>query len=209
MRAKLLAAAVLTACVTGAGFRILSDRARHHSRSPVEDATLALQTGQALPEQPAALSASDDVQLITRPEPSMQNTNDSDRQERVSERSAELMALAMNNDPNARDMLLSELQNPDKDIRSAAIDALIQLGDRSAVPRMRQLADRMQDPDEKADMLAAADFLDLPALTDFLAQQQAQKLGRTPPGATQRPTNSFRPHSHPRNLPPLDTPNAP
>lgn len=88
----------------------------------------------------------------------------------VSQRIKELNALAMNNDTQSRDAILSELKNnPDKTIRAAALEAAIQFGDRSVVPPMQEIAAQTQDPDEKAAILDAIDYINLPSLTEYMA----------------------------------------
>lgn len=80
--------------------------------------------------------------------------------------------LAMNNDTNSRDQILSELEtNSDKEVRAAALQAAIQFDDRSVVPRLQQIADETQDPQEKSDIEDAIDYINLPSLTEYLASQ--------------------------------------
>lgn len=99
----------------------------------------------------------------------IQETNHADY---VRDRVAELMALAMNDDSNSLNMIWSELSNQDKEIRAGALDAVVQFGDRSVTNRLRELAARTEDPDEKANILAAVDHLDLPPLGELRRAQQ-------------------------------------
>lgn len=93
----------------------------------------------------------------------------------VRERIKELMALAMNNDTKSRDIILSEVAtNSDKRIRAAALEAAIQFDDRSVVPPLQQIADQTQDPEEKSNILAAIDYINLPSLTEYLAANPSQ-----------------------------------
>jgi hypothetical protein len=116
----------------------------------------------------------------------------------VHQRIAELDALAMNNDSASLEIILSELHNPDRRIRKGALEATIQFDDRAAIPRLKEIAAQTEDEDEKEEILKAADYINLPSLTEYLAQQQAQReaLGLTNPPPRPR-TN--RPA---RNLPP-------
>lgn len=86
------------------------------------------------------------------------------REAYVQQRVAALMALAMNDDATSLNAIWSELGNPDQAIRKGALEAVIQFGDRSAAPRLREFAGQIVDPAEKADFLAAADRLEMPAL---------------------------------------------
>jgi len=85
----------------------------------------------------------------------------------VQERNAELMSLAMNNDSNSLNTIWSELSNADPEIRAGALAAVVQFGDRSVTPRLRELAAQTPDTAEKAEIIKAADFLDLPSLTEL------------------------------------------
>ncbi len=85
----------------------------------------------------------------------------------VQERNAELMALAMNNDAASFNTIWSELSNPDKEIRAGALAAVVQFGDRSVAPRLRDLAAKTGDAEEKVAILDAANFLELPPLTQL------------------------------------------
>jgi hypothetical protein len=84
--------------------------------------------------------------------------------EAAQDRVAELMALAMNDDRDSLNTIRTELTNPDAEIRAGALAAVVQFGDRSVSPRLRQLAAQTDDPHEKVSILDAADQLDLPPL---------------------------------------------
>jgi hypothetical protein len=98
----------------------------------------------------------------------------------VQQRIMELNILAMKSDRASRDAILGELQNPDKEIRKGALEAAIQFGDRSVVPRLKEVAAETQDPAEKAEILAAIDYINLPSLTEYLAAQRAQSSSNAP-----------------------------
>jgi hypothetical protein len=109
----------------------------------------------------------------------------------VHKRIEELNDLAMNNDTDSRDAILSELEtNSDKQIRSAALEAAIQFDDRSVVPRLQQIAAETQDPQEKSDIEAAIDYINLPSLTEYVAAH--------PPSPNSAPVHSpHRTRLHP------------
>jgi len=108
----------------------------------------------------APLAVTDAMAPATAP-PVMQATNPAVN---AQDRTAELMALAMNDDTNSLNTIWSELANPDKEIRAGALAAVVQFGDRSVVPRLRELAAQTDDAAEKVSILEAADFLELPSL---------------------------------------------
>jgi len=117
----------------------------------------------------------------------------------VSRRIKELNALAMNDDVQSRDTILSELKNnPDKKIRAAALEAAIQFDDRSVVPPMQEIAAQTQDPEEKAAILEAIDYINLPSLTEFMAAHPNSTPGSAP---TRSP-------SHTRTQSPTQSPNS-
>jgi hypothetical protein len=92
----------------------------------------------------------------------------------VARQISELNTLAMNDDAASRDAILAQMRNPDKAIRKAALEAAIQFGDRSVVPPLKEIAAQTEDSTEKADILAAIDYINLPSLTEVLAEQKAQ-----------------------------------
>jgi len=116
-----------------------------------------------------------------------QTPNDPAYQAYVEQRVSELEAMGMKNDPVSRQAILDELLNPDRQIRDAALEAAIQFGDRSVTPRLREIADQTEDADEKAAILDAIDYLNLPSLTEFMAAQKDQ------PAMTNAP---IRPRPH-------------
>lgn len=108
----------------------------------------------------------------------------------VARQISELNTLAMNNDAASRDAILAQMRNPDKTIRKAALEAAIQFGDRSVVPPLKEIAAQTEDSTEKADILAAIDYINLPSLTEVLAEQKAQMAAM---GITNVPNGSPNP----------------
>jgi len=98
--------------------------------------------------------------------------NQAEHEALVSQRSAELLALAMQDSPAAHQQIVKELKNPDREIRRAALEALEQADDRSVVPQMQQIAEQTDDPAEKQAILDTIDFINLPSLTEYLHQHQ-------------------------------------
>lgn len=71
---------------------------------------------------------------------------------------------SLNDDPASLSNILNDLTYPDKEVREAAIEAAEQFGSSDAVPVLRKLAANDEDPEERAALLEAADFLSLPPL---------------------------------------------
>jgi hypothetical protein len=99
--------------------------------------------------------------------------SDAEHEQYVHQRTMELNALAMKNDAVSRDAILDEMQNPDKAIREAALEAAIQFDDRSVVLRLQEIAAQTEDSAEKAAILEAIDYINLPSLTEYREQQKA------------------------------------
>jgi hypothetical protein len=83
-----------------------------------------------------------------------------------------VISLAMKNDAISRDAILAELQNPEKELREAALSAAIEFNDRSVLPRLQEIADQTSDSGEKAKILEAIEYIKLPSLTERLAARQ-------------------------------------
>ena len=157
--------AVLLAAAGIFGTILLAAKANRHPIAPLSSDGLMAATETNLPPAapapasvplPASSSPAALVDLPTPPE-----TN---HEVYVQERVASLMALAMNDDATSLNVIWSELSNPDHAIREGALAAVVQFGDRSVAPRLRDLAGQIDDPSEKTDFLAAADRLEMPVL---------------------------------------------
>ena len=77
---------------------------------------------------------------------------------------ARLHELFMSGDPAALPLILADLNNPEKEIRDAAIEAAKQFGSTNAIPALKAAADDTEDLAEKIDLLKAAEFLTVPAM---------------------------------------------
>lgn len=92
--------------------------------------------------------------------------------------------LSMNDDDASLQAILKELTNTNPIIRHEAIEATIQFGGHTAVPVLKDLASRTWDPNEKQELLDAAEFLSLPTWSEVKAQNPDMKLpdGLAPAG---------------------------
>ena len=107
-----------------------------------------------------------------------------------------LTSLEMNSDAESLAAILAELKNSDKQIRDAALKAVIQFNDRSAIPARQKLANETADPYEKVDILKAIDYIKLPSFTELMAYKRALKA------ASHNQTNSASASAGATNLPP-------
>jgi hypothetical protein len=93
----------------------------------------------------------------------------------IQEKIDRLDELETHDDDASLKEILAELTNTNQAIRHEAIEATIQFGGHTAVPVLRDLASRTWDPAEKKELQDAADFLELPTLTEIRAQNAAAK----------------------------------
>ena len=95
------------------------------------------------------------------------------REAQVAARIDQLHDLSRKTDPASLEILLSEVRNPDQEIRQAALDAISQSGNRSAIPGLEEAAAQTEDSGEKQAIAEVIDFLNLPTLTEILRNQSA------------------------------------
>jgi hypothetical protein len=100
----------------------------------------------------------------------------------VNAETEKLTELQANDNADSLHAILADLTNSDREIRDAAVESTIQFGSRDAIPVLKDLAARTQDPDEKKELQDAADFLALPTMEEVHAQiQQAKKQNTASP----------------------------
>jgi len=58
--------------------------------------------------------------------------------------------------------LIDKVENPEPEVRKAALAALVQLNDTNAVPELKQVAERVKDPRAKVAVMDTIDYLNLP-----------------------------------------------
>jgi hypothetical protein len=105
-------------------------------------------------------------------QPAAQPATEEAHQAYVEKRSSELMDMAMTDDRTNLDSILAEISNRDPEIRKAALEATIQYGSRDAIPKLTDAISQTDDPNEKAALADAIEFLKLPSLTEIHAQSQ-------------------------------------
>jgi hypothetical protein len=99
----------------------------------------------------------------------------------VLKRRAELSELGMQNDPQSLKTILSEMENPEPEIRQAALTAAIDYGSKDAIPALQNELNWTTDAQEKVEIQKAIDFLQLPA---FGTEDTAQQTSDSPAPAT-------------------------
>jgi hypothetical protein len=88
------------------------------------------------------------------------------------EREGVLLELALTDEPESLSFLLDELGRVDQEERESVLFAIVQFGSRDAVPHLRELALGASSPDEARRLTEAADYLELPSLTEMRRELQ-------------------------------------
>jgi hypothetical protein len=94
------------------------------------------------------------------------------RQAYVAERIAQLRDLPVNTDPVALQTVLSEVSNPDPEIRQASLDIISQTGNRGVIPDLMKTAEQSEDASMKRAITETIEFLKLPTLTEVRRQKE-------------------------------------
>ena len=154
--------------------------------APIPAAAVAVEQGaEATPAIPAPAPR---TQIISRP-PSM-TTAVADRRvdltapdhaDYVQERKTELLELTTSRDPAALPAILSTLNDPDPEIRQAALSATVQVGNKDAIPVLQNQLAWADDPREKVAIQDAIDFLQLPPADQIKSEAIAAQTGAQPP----------------------------
>jgi len=98
-------------------------------------------------------------------------------------RIAELRDLAAAKEDGSLGAILSELSNPDVEVRRAALDATVEFGDRGAIPALQGAMESNPDPQEKVNIQKGITFLQLPTLTELNQGLQTAIQPAVPSGA--------------------------
>ena len=160
MRPKfILVLVLLTLLILGAGF-LLTHRPGNPPASvptPPETAIAPTDSGSAAPAvpPPAPVAAA----------PAASTPTPEQRQAAVEAEIDRLQLWSGNEDQASLSNILADLNNPDKEIRDAAIEATKQFGSTNAIPALKAAVNNTEDTQEKIAMLEAVDFLSLPNIS--------------------------------------------
>jgi|SRR5215831_8477358 len=78
----------------------------------------------------------------------------------ICRRTAELMELAMSDDPASLKSILLDLNNSEAEIRDAAVIAAVQFKSADAIPALQDAYSRTDEPEEKVSIHKAIEFLE-------------------------------------------------
>lgn len=143
---------------------------KKESKTGKLETTKDLQTNITLIESDSARqkAAGVDSTVITNPTAQILFTQTNSVEERI----IELMELGARNDPESFQKIIFGLSDADPEIREAALEATIQFGDRDAIPILKELAAKTDDPQEKVEILNAAEYLALPSFSEIRAKRR-------------------------------------
>jgi hypothetical protein len=77
------------------------------------------------------------------------------------------------NNPRIISALIGKVENPEAEVRSAALDALKELNDTNAVPGLQQAVELIKDPRAKVAVLDTIDYINLPSVTQNVPPELA------------------------------------
>lgn len=86
-------------------------------------------------------------------------------------------------DPAKLPAIAAYLNHADEDLRQAALDNMIQMGEAAAAPLLRTASEKARSPQEALAMLDAADFLELPPAQLSVNRRPAPPADAPAPGS--------------------------
>jgi hypothetical protein len=81
----------------------------------------------------------------------------------------QLQELSRQSDRASMEAILAEMRSPYPEVRADALEAIVQFRSRDAIPALKELAAKTDDPQEQRAILDAVEFLELPTLDEFRA----------------------------------------
>lgn len=91
----------------------------------------------------------------------------------VNDKANELMKLSWREDSDSLKLILAELENPEQEIRMAALRATGNFGNREAIPYLESLVATASDAEEKIALIQTAEQLKMPTASEYFAQKKA------------------------------------
>jgi hypothetical protein len=161
MRPKFAIALFLIAGIFSGGAIYLKHRLTP-AAAPVAPEAVAV----AAPEPPQK-SAVADLPLLPPPAPGPAPVPALSPEQQLAAMDEEIERLrvaGLSDDPADLEIILTNLNNPEKEIREAAINAAQQFGSTNAIPALLTAATNAVDPKEKIELTEAAEFIALPSL---------------------------------------------
>lgn len=179
MRIKVVIA-VLILCVLGFAGIYFLNRPASQSKPEAEPTTEITSTPkEAAPEPTIAASTAVPILEPATNAPEVVTATTTNEVPAEPQSDAEIKAkidrledLQANYDKESLKEILTELINPNPQVRHAAVEATIQFRDRAAIPVLKELAAQTTNPEERQELLDAAEFLSLPTISELQRASQ-------------------------------------
>ena len=110
---------------------------------------------------------------LPRPQLSPYADGSNEHEAWIDARADELVKLSWEDDSESLKRILAELENPEPDIRKAALQATANFGSRDAIPYLESLVATSTDADEKIALIQTAEQLKMPTASEYFAQKKA------------------------------------
>ena len=113
------------------------------------------------------------VAALPRPQLSPYASGSDEHEAWIHDRADELVKLSWKEDADSLKQILAELENPEQEIRKAALRAAANFGSRDAIPYLESLAVTSTDAEEKIALIQTAEQLKMPTASEYFAQKKA------------------------------------
>lgn len=110
---------------------------------------------------------------LPRPQLSPYAAGSNEHEAWVDAKADELVKLSWTDDSDSLKRILAELENPEQEIRKAALQAAANFGSRDAVPYLESLVATSTDAEEKISLIQTAEQLKMPTASEYFAQKKA------------------------------------
>jgi hypothetical protein len=160
---------ILVVLAAGAGAGLMAILMEHGGAGPLPSPASAPGNPSVYPPDPAA-SANSAPESVP---PAAPPADEEQRLRQIRAKKSEINQLADRGDAAALDAILDQLNQPEREVRQAALAATMRLDNRAAIPRLKQVADATEDAEEKKSLLDAADYLALPSPAEIPPGERA------------------------------------
>jgi hypothetical protein len=110
---------------------------------------------------------------LPRPQLSPYADGSNEHEAWVDAKADELVKLSWGDDRDSLKRILAELENPEQEIRKAALQATANFGSRDAIPYLESLVATTADAEEKIALIQTAEQLKMPTASEYFAQKKA------------------------------------
>lgn len=113
---------------------------------------------------------------LAKPRVSPHSTSSEEHLEWIDEQRADLLEKSHYfDDPAILREVMASLRSPEPELRVAALEAVINLGSRDAIPYLEQAAVLAETPEEQGNLIEAAEYLKLPTIFEGRALRKKEQ----------------------------------